>query len=237
MEALGLVELRASDRVLDVAAGPGTLTFAVAPRVAQVVAVDFAPGMIEELKARAVREKVANVEAHVMDAQSLSFPDASFDAAFCMFGFMFFPDRAKAFRELARVLKPGGHAVVATWAPIDRRPFMKVGFDAMSEALPDLPGTGKGDLQKPEECVQEMSAGGFHDVRSRAFSASARVDSPEHYMRVMATSGAPLVALRKKIGEEAWARVEAKVLDALKRTIPEGGTDLAAESILTVGTR
>jgi ubiquinone/menaquinone biosynthesis C-methylase UbiE len=61
-----------------------------------------------------------------------------------MFGFMSFPDRARAFREIYRVLRPGGRALVATWGPIDRLPPMKVGFDSLSEALPQLPRMPKG---------------------------------------------------------------------------------------------
>ena len=83
--AMGLVEIAPSARVLDVAAGPGTLSFLLASRVKEVVAVDFAPSMIEQLRMIAVRDGVKNVEASVMDGQALSLPDASFDAAFSMF--------------------------------------------------------------------------------------------------------------------------------------------------------
>ena len=235
--ALEIVSLRPTDSVLDVAAGPGSLAFVAARRVARVVAIDFADGMVEQIRARAGRDGVSNVEAMVMDAQSLDFPNASFDAAFCMFGFMFFSDRARAFRELYRVLRPGGRALVATWAPLDRRPMMKVGFESLAEALPQLPPMTKGDLQQPDECVREMSGGGFHDVGSQVFAASMHVDSAEHYLRVMERAGAPFVALKKKLGAEAWAQAEARLLDAVRRRIPAEGADLAAEAILTVGTR
>jgi hypothetical protein len=43
--------------------------------------------------------------------------------------------------------------------------------------------------------------------------------------------------LKKKLGAEAWAQAEARLLDAVRRRIPEPGADLAAEAILTVGTR
>jgi hypothetical protein len=135
------------------------------------------------------------------------------------------------------VLRPGGRALVATWAPIDRRPMMKVGFDSLAEALPQLPPVTKGDLQQTDECVREMSAGGFHDVAAHVFTASTHVDSAEHYLRVMERGGAPFVAIRKKLGAEAWAEAEARLLDAVRRRIPAGGADLAAEAILTVGSR
>ena len=178
--ALEIVSLRPTDSVLDVAAGPGSLVFVAAPRVARVVAIDFADGMVEQIRTRAKHDGVSNVEAMIIDAQSLDFPEGSFDAAFCMFGFMFFPDRARAFRELCRVLRPGGRALVATWAPLERRPLMKVGFESLAEALPGLPPMTKGDLQQCDECVQEMSGGGFRDVTAQVFTASMHVDSAEH---------------------------------------------------------
>jgi ubiquinone/menaquinone biosynthesis C-methylase UbiE len=236
-KALQLVPVSANDRVLDIAAGPGSLTFVAALRGARVHAIDFAPGMLEELRARSAQQGAAQIETSVMDAQALTFPDASFDAAFCMFGYMFFPDRAQAFREMRRVLRPEGRALVATWAAIDRRPFMKLGFEAMAEALPQLPAPTKGDLQTTAECVEEMTAAGFRNVTAQTFSADARIDSPEHYLRIMARSGAPFVALKKKLGDEAWAQAEARMLEALRKRIPENGVMLGAEAILAAGQR
>jgi len=236
-EALRLVPLRATDVALDVATGPGTLALVAAPRAARVVAVDFAPGMIEALAARAAREGVRNVETGVMDAQALALDDGRFDAAYCLFGFMFFPDRAKAFGEMRRVLKPGGRALVATWAPIERRPLLKVAMDALAEAMPQMPPMAKGDLQSVEECETEMSAAGFRDVKAHAFTASFHIESAERYLDASARANAPLVMLRKKLGEQAWAAAETRLLEALRKRIPAGGATLSAEALLTVGTR
>jgi SAM-dependent methyltransferase len=236
-EGLRIVHPDASANVLDVACGPGTLTFLAAPRVKRVSAVDFSPKMIGEVRARAAEDRLTNIDAEEMDAQSLRFADATFDAAFCIFAFMFFPDRGRAFGEMRRVLRDGGKALVATWAPIDRRPFIKLGFEAMAEALPQLPPMPKGDLQLPEECIAEMTAAGFRDVATSAFTASARVDSAERYLQIMERSGAGFAALRKKIGEERWPDVQARLLEAVQKRIPAGGVELAAEAILSVGSR
>jgi len=235
-EALRIVSLDRSAHVLDVAAGPGTLTFLVAPSVARVTAIDFAPAMIEELRARADRGRVGNVDAEVMDAQALTFADSTFDAAFCLFAFMFFPDRSRAFREMLRVLRPGKKAIIATWAPIERRPFIRIGFEAMAEAFPELPRMPKGELQEPEACIAEMTAAGFRNVTTHSSTASARVDSAEHYLQIMERSGAGFAAVRKRFGD-GWPAAEGRLLESVRRRIPEGGVELSAEAILSVGSR
>lgn len=239
-EALRLAAVGAGERVLDVGTGPGVLAFAAARQVGQagrVDAVDFSPGMIEQVQARAEREGAGNVHAAVMDGQALSFPDHSFDAAFSLFVFMFFPDRARAFRELHRVLEPGGRAVIATWAPIDRRPWMQIGFDALAEALPEMPRVQKGDLQLPDECIAEMSAAGFHDVQVTKVTDTVHTESPEHYVEAMLRTGAPFRALEQRLGPEAWSAARARLLEAVRKRIPAGGTDLSAEALLTSGRR
>src|SRR5256885_7440661 len=200
-EALRLVAVDRSAHVLDGAAGPGTMTFLLAPRVARVSAIDFSPKMIEELRARADRESVGNVDARLMDAQALTFADSTFDAAFCLFAFMFFPDRGRAFGEMLRVLRPGGQALVATWAPIERRPFIRIGIEAMAEAFPEVPRMQKGDLQQPEACIAEMTAAGFGDVTTQSVTSSLRVDSADHYLQIMERSGPAFAALRQKFGD------------------------------------
>ena len=237
-EALRILPVGAGDRILDIATGPGTLALLAAPRAARVEAVDFSPGMIEQLAARAAQSGLTNVGTGVMDAGALRFPDESFDAAFCLFAYFFFPDRARAFHEMRRVLRPDGRALIATWGPIERRPMMKLGFEAMAEALPHLPRPSKGDLQDPDECVREMSEAGFRDVRAEIVTASVHVESAERYVDLVVRSGAPFAAMRKKLGDEVWSGIQAKLVEAVRRRFPtSGGADLSAEAILTIGTR
>jgi ubiquinone/menaquinone biosynthesis C-methylase UbiE len=236
-EALRVAPIGASDRVLDVGAGPGTFALVAAARAAHVTAIDFSPAMIEQLKARAADAGVSNVQAMVMDAQSLTLPDGAFDAAFSLFAFMFVPDRARAFRELHRVLRPGGRAVVLTWGPIDRRPLMKIGFDALAEAMPDMPPPQKGDLQQTDECIRELTAAGFRDVESHAFTAAMHFDSPDDYLTMILRTSAPVPMLQKRLGEREWGAVVDRMRQAVRRRIPESGVDLPAEAMVTSGTR
>jgi SAM-dependent methyltransferase len=236
-EAVRRVPLSRTDRALDVGCGPGTLAFFVAPHVARIDAVDFSPEMIAMLRERAAREGVTNIEAAVMDAQSLTFDDATFDVAFSAFAFFSFPDRARAFAELHRVLRPGGRACVVTWGPIERRPVMKIGFDAAAEAFPHLPRPGKGDLQDPAECIREMSAAGFRDVASEPFTWSVHIESAEHYVDLITRSGAPFALMKKSMEDASWQAMYARLVEQVRKHLPAGGADLSAEAIYTVATR
>jgi len=125
--------------VLDVAAGPGTLALSAAKQVAHVSALDFSSAMIERLRRDAAALGYANIDAQVGDGQALPYPDGSFDAAFSMFGLIFFPDRNAGLRQLNRVLRPGGRVVIGSWAPFEPASALVTLFAALQVALPELP--------------------------------------------------------------------------------------------------
>jgi demethylmenaquinone methyltransferase / 2-methoxy-6-polyprenyl-1,4-benzoquinol methylase len=100
------------DAVIDVACGTGKLAEALAERVGpfgRVLAFDLAPGMIAEATAR--HRDLVQLEFRVADALALPVPDGTFDAATIAFGLRNLSDFADGFRELARVVRPGGRVV------------------------------------------------------------------------------------------------------------------------------
>lgn len=105
---LELVAPQANWRMLDVATGAGHTALMFAPHIAQVVAADLTPGMIETVQRLAAERGIGNLEAREADAEQLPFEDASFDLVTCRLAFHHFPHPERAAREFARVLKPGG---------------------------------------------------------------------------------------------------------------------------------
>lgn len=101
-----------SMRVLDVATGSGNTAAALAPFVASVVAIDIAPGMLARTRELAARKGIANLTTALMDVESLEFADATFDLVTSRIAPHHFIDIARATREIARVLKPGGAYIV-----------------------------------------------------------------------------------------------------------------------------
>jgi SAM-dependent methyltransferase len=104
----------------------------------------------------------------VMDGQALALPDAAFDAVFSIFGVIMFPDWRRGLAEMARVTRPGGTGVVATWqdrgaatflllGQIRRKLFSDRGGLAMPEAVQAL--------SDPQDFARELIAAGYRDPR------------------------------------------------------------------------
>lgn len=125
LEAAGV---RRGMRVLDVACGTGVLARSAAERVGAgaVVGLDVNPGMLA-----VARRHDAGIDWREGRAEALPFDDATFDAALCQFGVMFFDDRGAALREMWRVLRPGGRLAIAVWDCLERTP----GYAAMTALL------------------------------------------------------------------------------------------------------
>ena len=118
-------------RVLELAAGTGVLTRAMAsalPEHASIVATDLNQPMLDHARATGAARAV---EWRQADAMKLPFEDGAFDAVVCQFGVMFFPDRAQAYAETRRVLAAGGTFIFNAWDAIEHNEFA----DTVTKAL------------------------------------------------------------------------------------------------------
>jgi ubiquinone/menaquinone biosynthesis C-methylase UbiE len=232
-DALALASTSKGARVLDVAAGPGTLTLLAAQSGCSLSTIDFSPQMVENLKRRLSAAQLS-ADVRLGDGQALPWADAEFDAAFSMFGLMFFPDRARGFAELHRVLKPRGVAVVSSWAPFEGI-FASV-MAAMREVLPDIPfGTGKGPLGDPEQVALEFSSAGFVDVQVTAQTHTLPAGAPREVWAQCQRTTAPIVLLKRRLGEAKWDEVTAGIVARLEAEYGTGPVDISTTAYLGRG--
>lgn len=173
--ALARVTLTSGDRVLDVAAGTGALALAAARGGAEVLATDFSPGMV----ARIAAAGLPNVEARVMDGQALQLPNDAFDAVFSIFGVIMFPDWRKGLAEMARVTRPGGQGVVATWRDRGAATFLLLGQVRRTlfperEEMP-MP-AAVAALADPNDFARELIAAGYRDPLIERVTFDYRLD-------------------------------------------------------------
>lgn len=111
------VDPQSGERILDIAAGTGTSAVALAKSGADVVALDFSAGMVDEGRRR--HPELAFVQG---DAEKLPFGEAEFDAVTISFGLRNVQHPEVAIAEMLRVLKPGGRVVICEFS----RPPMRV---------------------------------------------------------------------------------------------------------------
>jgi ubiquinone/menaquinone biosynthesis C-methylase UbiE len=215
-DALRLAQVGAGMRIADVACGPGTLSLAAARLGATVTAIDFSPEMIALLRESA-RAEGARIEARVGDGMALPLADASCDAAFSMFGLIFFPDRGKGFRELLRILAPGGRAVVSSWVPEERIPLRADMNRTLCALVPDLPFAGRNrPLAEAGEFRAEMAAAGFRGVEVHEVTYQFESSSIEDYWDTMERGTPPARAVREWVGPEHWTEVRQKLIELLQ---------------------
>lgn len=234
-DALAAAALSESARVLDVAAGPGTLAILAAQAGGEVTAVDFAPRMIDALRARA-GEAGLGIDARVADGCELPFAEASFDAAFSLFGLMFFPDRARGFRELHRVLAPGGRALVSSWQPFDRCREMVALYGGFAELSNAPKREGGQPLSDPAICEREMSEAGFRGVIVRELEARLTYPSTDAMIDSTVRSSAPLMMAKRAMGER-WDPLIVALRERVNGLLGSGPQEVTLGAYLTTGTR
>ena len=210
-------------RVLDVAAGAGDQTLDLAARVGPagaVVATDLSPALVAFAQDRAQRAGLAHVQCRVADGEDLPFPAASFDAAVCRLGLMFFPEPLQGLRDMQRVLRPGGGVCTVVFSRPERNPCLSI---LMATALqhaglpmrdPDAPGSlfSLGRTGRIDALFHEA---GFHDVATTAMDAVFHMPSVDDYLDFVRSSASPILQILGRLdqgaAEAAWADIRGQL--------------------------
>ena len=194
------------DRVLDVACGTGVVTREAVASVGDsgsVAGVDPMQGMlvVAERHAPAVEWKQGV-------AESLPFPDASFDAVVSQFGMMFFTDRKKAIEEMLRMLKPGGYLAIATWASLE-----------------------ESDAYREEVVLLDRVAG---QAAGDAVRAPFVLGDTDKLLRLFEEAGADSISLTTHIGTGRFPSIRIMVDADLRGWLPVMGVLLDEQTIATI---
>lgn len=229
-------DLQPEEKVLDISCGTGLVTFPIAEAIGpkgRVTGVDLSEKMIEKATVAAKEDGFSNVSFRHMDAEELDLPDTSFDVAINSLGSMYYPDPDKAFREMYRVLKPGGRAVALVWG---RRAacgwaeiFPIVDQRVKSDVCPLFFQLGTGQtIQKAFEVA------GFQDVILDRFSVNLRYESDEEAIIGAFLGGAVALAYRK-FDEQTKKETHAEYIASIKPYWNGSAYEIPGEFVVVEG--
>lgn len=234
---------RPADRLLELAAGPGTMGARWSQLVGStghVVISDVAPGMVEVARRR--NAVLDNVEVAVLDAAGIDRPDESFDVVVCCMGLMFTPEPGGALREIRRVLAGDGRFAALTWGGIERNPWMTcVGMAAMMHGgVAGEPPVGPGgifSLGDPAQLATLADNAGFVDVVVEEIPVAFHSDSIDTHIRRVSSLAGPLAAAFAAATPEQLESVRETAAQLAADHINEQGVTLPGVAILVAGRR
>ena len=210
-------------RVLDVATGTGNAAIAAARLGCTAVGVDYVPALLDRGRVRAAAEGL-EVELLEGDAESLPFPDASFDAVTSVFGCMFAPDHERAAAELARVCRPGGTLALASWTPDG---FVGELFNTVAAHVPPPAGVPAPMLWGTEGYLLELFGERVDRLELVERTFTFRFSSVEQLVAFFRRSYGPTVSAFASLDESAGDALE-RGLVSLTLEFDRLGTDAIA---------
>jgi SAM-dependent methyltransferase len=228
---------------LDIAAGtgePGLSIAKLAPK-GRVVLTDLSEEMLAIAARRAEAQGIATIETKVCSADDLPFDDATFDSVSVRFGYMFFPDMARATAEFERVLKPGGRLCSAVWVKPDENPWTTILMAAIgTEALVVPPEPDKPNMFRcaaPGYVTALYEGAGLRDVAEWDVDVELVTRSPEQYWEVMSEHVSLAVAALEQVDQPARERIRAHAIARVSAFEKDGTVRVPGAARCIVGTK
>lgn len=220
------LDLRAGQKVLDVAAGNGNVTLAAARRWCEVVSTDYVPALLERGRERAAAERLA-IEFREADAEALPFAGASFDAVVSTFGVMFTADQDKAAAELVRVCKPGGKIGLANWTPDG---FIGQLFKTIGKYMPPPAGVKSPALWGTGARITEFFGAQASSIQLEQRDFVFRYRSAQHWLDVFKSYYGPLLKTFGALDPETRTALTDDLFELIKRFNRSGDKTMVVPS-------
>jgi len=222
------LDIRANQQHLDIATGTGEpgLSIAKLAPAGRVVLTDFVGEMLDIARRRSQEQGLANVETVVCSADDLPFGDSTFDSVSVRFGYMFFPDMAKATKEFVGVLKPGGRLCASVWIKPEENPWTMIVMRAIASEI-ELPALQPGEpnmfrCAAPELVSNLYENAGLSAVSEWDVPVVKITDSADEYWEMMSEHASLAVTALKKVDTRTKARIRQRVISDLSAFYEDG---------------
>jgi len=215
-------DVRAGERVLDVAAGNGNATLAAARRFADVTSTDYVPALLDKGARRAAAEGFA-VRFRVADAEALPFDDGGFDVVLSTFGVMFTPDHTRSAREMLRVVRSGGRIGLANWTP---EGFIGQLFKIVGAYVPPPAGVKSPALWGTERHLVELFGAHAADIHVERKQFNFRYRSAAHWVQIFRDYYGPTHKAFAALDGALQESLEADIVALLERLNIDGDRSL-----------
>jgi SAM-dependent methyltransferase len=228
---------------LDIASGtgePGLSIARLSPK-GRVVVTDLVAEMLAIAARRARAQGIANVETTVCSADDLPFDDATFDSVSVRFGYMFFPDVAKATAEFARVLKPGGRIGSSVWVKPEENPWTTIAMQAIAtEAVVAPPDRDRPNMFRcaaPGYVCALYEGAGLRDIAEWDVDVELVTRSPEEYWQMISEHVSLAVAALQQVDQPARDRIRARAIAKVSAFEKDGQVRVPGVARCVVGTK
>lgn len=215
-------DVRAGERVLDVAAGNGNATLAAAHRFAEVTSTDYVATLLERGRERALAEGLS-IKFQVADAEELPFDDGCFDVVLSTFGAMFTPEHDRPAREMLRVVRAGGRIGLANWTP---EGFIGRLFKVVGTYLPPPANLKSPALWGTESHIVELFGARAAQIHCERRHFNFRYRSASHWVQVFRDFYGPVHKAFSALDEPARQAMERDITALLDEMNTGGATSL-----------
>ena len=230
--------IRNGQRVLDVGCGTGSLsrTLLAVGNAISVVGVDPA-----EDYAAFARQKTPNSRAafQVSTAESLPFPDKSFDAAVALLVLQEFEDPVRAVREMARTTRRGGRIAACLWDFVDGMPMTSLFWRAAETVAPETVARRRAERQPCKIGLQELNElwtdAGLSEVRTASLEISQAFSSFDDYWQPFISGCTPLSLFAAAVNRETRGEVASVLRQNIPNLRPDGSFVLPARALAVAG--
>jgi SAM-dependent methyltransferase len=236
---LAAAGLQPGARVLELACGAGRVGLRAAEMVqpgGAVLCSDFSEEMVGAVEGRIARARIGNAEGRVLDAQDIDLEAESFDVVLCRFGYMLMADPQRALEESCRVLRPGGHLVLAVWGTAERNPWLGTIMGAVMDQLdapPPEPGTpgpfALGEIARLRKILEDA---GLVEVDAVEIDTEQAYESIEGWWEQLRAVSGPLAALLDALPAAQAEAIKAAAFAGVQQYVRSDGEVVFPASVV-----